>query len=73
MDIVDERGYTLASPSRHPWRLGCDVGAADVARDRRKFFCDHRPNAGIRNAPHFYTKDDEIEAFFAEINAIRGV
>ncbi len=79
MDIVDERGYTLASPRQAGIRGGSVVfdfvGAADVARelDRRKFFCDHRPNAGIRIAPHFYTKDDEIEAFFAEINAIRGV
>ena len=50
------------------------VGSADVCRElnRRKFFCDHRPGVGIRIAPHFYTKAEEIELFFAEIKKIRG-
>ena len=50
------------------------VGAADVCRElnRRKFFCDHRPGAGIRIAPHFYSKASEIEAFFTEVKKIRG-
>jgi len=26
---------------------------------------DHRPGAGIRLAPHFYTTDDEIDAALA--------
>ena len=43
-------------------------GAGDVTRElnHRKFFCDHRPNVGIRVSPHFYTRDSEIEAFFSE-------
>ena len=50
------------------------VGSADVCRElnRRKFFCDHRPGAGIRIAPHFYTKPEEIDLFFAELKKIRG-
>ena len=50
------------------------VGAADVCRElnRRKFFCDHRPGAGIRIAPHFYTKREEIDLFFGELKKIRG-
>jgi kynureninase len=50
------------------------VGSADVCRElnRRKFFCDHRPAAGIRIAPHFYTKPDEIDLFFTELKKIRG-
>ena len=50
------------------------VGAADVCRElnRRRFFCDHRPGVGIRIAPHFYTKAEELDLFFAEVQRIRG-
>ena len=50
------------------------VGAADVCRElnRRTFYCDHRPTAGIRIAPHFYTKASEIDLFFTELKKIRG-
>ncbi|HMG23301.1 MAG TPA: hypothetical protein VK607_18330 [Kofleriaceae bacterium] len=50
------------------------ASAADVCRElnRRKFFCDHRPGAGIRIAPHFYTKPEEIDLFFGELKKIRG-
>ena len=38
-------------------------GAA-VAREllRREILIDHRPGAGIRLSPHFYTTDDELDA-----------
>jgi selenocysteine lyase/cysteine desulfurase len=39
--------------------------------NRRKFFCDHRPGVGIRIAPHFYTKAEEISLFFGELKKIR--
>jgi kynureninase len=74
---VDELGFTLNSPRPAEQRGGSVVfdftGAADVCRElnRRKFFCDHRPGVGIRIAPHFYTKDEEIELFFAELKKIR--
>ena len=50
------------------------VGSADVCRElnRRKFFCDHRPQAGIRIAPHFYNKAEEIDLFFGEVKKIRS-
>ena len=50
------------------------VGSAEVCRElnRRRFFCDHRPGAGIRIAPHFYTKAEEIELFFTEVKKIRS-
>jgi kynureninase len=74
---VDELGFTLNSPRDH--RRGGSVvfdfvGAADVCRElnRRRFFCDHRPGVGIRIAPHFYTKVEELELFFAEVKKIRG-
>jgi kynureninase len=77
IDWVDELGFTLSSP-RGDNRGGSVVfeftGSADVCRElnRRKFFCDHRPGVGIRIAPHFYTKAEEIELFFTEVKKIRG-
>jgi kynureninase len=78
IDWVDELGFSLNSP-RAPERRGGSVvfdftSAADVCRElnRRKFFCDHRPGAGIRIAPHFYTKRDELDLFFDELKKIRS-
>lgn len=78
IDWVDELGLTLNSPRPAETRGGSVVfdfvGSADVCRElnRRKFFCDHRPGAGIRIAPHFYTKAEEIDLFYAELKKIRG-
>jgi kynureninase len=78
IDWVDELGMKLNSPRPAEIRGGSVVfdfvGSADVCRElnRRKFFCDHRPGAGIRIAPHFYTKPSEIELFFAELKKIRS-
>nr|MBA3539864.1 aminotransferase class V-fold PLP-dependent enzyme [Deltaproteobacteria bacterium] len=75
---VDELGFKLNSPRPEAERGGSVVfdfvGAADVCRElnRRKFFCDHRPTAGIRIAPHFYTKAEELELFFGELKKIRS-
>lgn len=78
IDWVDELGMKLNSPRAAAQRGGSVVfdfvGAADVCRElnRRKFFCDHRPTAGIRIAPHFYTKREELDLFFAELKIIRS-
>jgi kynureninase len=78
IDWVDELGMKLNSPRPAEQRGGSVVfdfvGSADVCRElnRRKYFCDHRPGVGIRIAPHFYTKPEEIELLFAEIKKIRG-
>ena len=78
IDWVDELGMKLNSPRKEDLRGGSVVfdfvGSADVCRElnRRKFFCDHRPTAGIRIAPHFYTKASEIDAFFSELKKIRS-
>jgi kynureninase len=78
IDWVDELGMKLNSPRDADRRGGSVVfefvGSADVCRElnRRKFFCDHRPGVGIRIAPHFYTKAEEIELFFGELKKIRG-
>ncbi|HTJ44154.1 MAG TPA: aminotransferase class V-fold PLP-dependent enzyme [Kofleriaceae bacterium] len=78
IDWVDELGFKLSSPRPVAVRGGSVVfdfiGSADVCRElnRRSFFCDHRPGVGIRIAPHFYTKAEEIDLFFAEVKKIRG-
>jgi kynureninase len=78
IDWVDELGMKLNSPRAAEQRGGSIVfdfvGSAYVCRElnRRKFFCDHRPGVGIRIAPHFYTKAEEIDLFFAELKKIRG-
>ncbi len=78
IDLIDELGMKLNSPrdaSRRGGSVVFDfVGAAEVCRElnRRKFFCDHRPSAGIRIAPHFYTKPEEIDLFFGELKKIRS-
>jgi kynureninase len=78
IDWVDELGMKLNTP-RAPERRGGSlvfdfVGAADTCRElnRRKFYCDHRPGAGIRIAPHYYTKREEIDLFFGELKKIRS-
>jgi kynureninase len=78
IDWVDELGMKLNSPRPDEQRGGSVVfdfvGSADICRElnRRKFFCDHRPGAGIRIAPHFYTKREEIDLFFGELKKIRS-
>ena len=75
---ADELGFTLRTPREASKRGGSIVfdfvGSADVCRElnRRKFFCDHRPGAGIRIAPHFYSKSDEVDQFFGELKKIRS-
>ena len=79
LEWVRERGFKLSSPSSATERGGTVVfdfeGSAPVAAElnRRRFFCDHRPGAGIRVSPHFYTKDEEIDLFFAEVQKIRSL
>jgi kynureninase len=73
---VDARRFTLRSP-RDPERRGGTVvfdfpGSGEIAAElnRRRFFCDHRPGVGIRVSPHFYTHDDELQRFFAEVDGL---
>lgn len=77
IERVDEREFTLNTPREADKRSGSVVfdfvGSAEVARElnRRRYFCDHRPGAGIRIAPHFYNTEEEIDLFFEEIDRIR--
>ncbi len=76
IELVDEHGFTLRSP-REPERRGGSVvfdcprsGEVAAALNRAKYFCDHRPGVGIRISPHFYTRDDEVEAFMVKVKTL---
>ncbi len=73
----DEAGYRVNTP-RAPAERGGTVcfdfdGSERVAKalNATGFLCDHRPQAGIRMSPHFYTTDDEVERFMAEVARLR--
>ena len=75
---VDEAGFALRSP-REPERRGGTVcfdfpGSKLVADElnRRGFLCDHRPGAGLRVSPHFYSTDEECHRFLDEVLRLRG-
>jgi kynureninase len=76
IELADELGFTVKSPRNAEERGGTvsiDVPHGDaVAQEllRRKFLVDYRPRAGIRIAPHFYTKDEELKLVMREIKSI---
>ena len=72
------RGWQVRSPLEDAWRGGtvtidvpdsASVAAALIARD---VIIDHRPNAGIRMAPHFYTTDAEITHALGVLDELVG-
>jgi kynureninase len=74
IELADARGYKVNAP-RDPARRGGTV-AVDVSHGyevaqhllSRNILVDYRVGAGIRIAPHFFTKDEEIEEAVAEID-----
>lgn len=76
LDQALARGWKVNSPMDSRVRGGSviinvphsEAVAAELIR--RRFIVDHRPGAGIRIAPHFYTTDEECDATIAEIAAI---
>ena len=74
--LADARGYAVRAP-RDPARRGGTVAfdvphAYEVAQSllTRDIVIDYRPGAGIRVAPHFYTKDEELTLIVEEIKKI---
>jgi kynureninase len=73
--LADEAGFPLVSP-RDPGRRGgtvvidvpnaASVCASLIAED---VLVDFRPGVGMRLAPHFYTRDDEVEEVVARLRA----
>jgi kynureninase len=72
-----ERGLTVNTPlepERRTGWIGIDFPDSQRASREliaRRVFIDYRPGCGIRVSPHFYTTDDEIEAFFETLDALR--
>src|SRR3954466_3187193 len=75
IDLADERGYIVKAP-RDPARRGGTV-AFDVPHGyevtqhllSRDILVDYRVGAGIRIAPHFFNREDELEEVIFEIGA----
>jgi kynureninase len=74
IELADERGYTVNAP-RDPERRGGTV-AIDVPHGyevtqqllSRNILVDYRAGAGIRIAPHFFTREDELDEAVSEID-----
>ncbi len=72
-----ERRLRVNSPvqaeKRTGW-IGIDFEDSERACRRliaERVFVDYRPGCGIRVGPHFYTEDDEIDAFFRALERVR--
>ena len=76
MELALEAGFRVNSPKDPAQRGGTvtvDVpNGYEVTQEllRRDFLLDYRPGAGIRVAPHFYTKDEELGQVMQEIQSI---
>jgi kynureninase len=60
----DRRGGTVAIDVEHGYEISKSLKALDI-------LCDYRPGAGIRLSPHFYTRDDELDAAVSAIAEIQ--
>jgi kynureninase len=78
VELADQAGYRCTTPRDRARRAGTvaiDVeNGYEVSRSLKSLdiICDYRPGAGIRLSPHFYTRDDELEAAIAAIGEIRS-
>jgi kynureninase len=76
IELADEAGITVRSqhdPARRGGVIILDVQEGErVTAEllRRQILVDHRPGAGIRISPHFYTADHELEHTIRELSAI---
>ena len=75
-----DRGFRIPSHANPQKRGGTlTVGLGDdengpafvSALEARGILVDHRPNAGIRVSPHFYTSAEELDAFAAAMTELR--
>jgi kynureninase len=74
--LAEEAGFRVNSPRDPKHRGGTVVidvpNGYEITQElgRRDYLVDYRPGAGIRVAPHFYTKDEELELVIAEIGKL---
>lgn len=76
LELADRRGHRCTTP-RDPERRGGTVAldvehGYEVSRALKALdvVCDYRPGAGIRLSPHFYTRDDELDAALDALDEI---
>jgi kynureninase len=76
IDLAQAAGFRVNCPHNPAERGGTVVidvpHGAQVTKElvRREVLVDYRPGAGIRVAPHFYTKDEELDHAIREIRNI---
>jgi kynureninase len=76
IEIAEAAGFKINSPRNVAERGGTVVIDAPHGKEvttellRRDFLVDYRPGAGIRVAPHFYSRDEELELTVREISRI---
>lgn len=74
--LATEAGFRINTPRNAAERGGTVVvdvpDGQGIVKEllRRDILVDYRPGAGIRIAPHFYTKDEEIELVIREIQEL---
>jgi kynureninase len=77
LDLADRHGFRCTTPRTHALRGGTvavDVeNGHEISRSLKSLdiLCDYRPGAGIRLSPHFYNRDDELDAAIDAIVDIR--
>jgi kynureninase len=78
-DMLD-RGFGVPSPADPRRRGGTltiglapeeDGNAFVAALASRRILVDHRPGAGVRVSPHFYTMAEELERFAETMTELR--
>lgn len=76
IELAEEAGLRVASP-RNPAQRGGTVildvpGGYEIVQElaRHDILMDYRPGAGIRVAPHFYSKDEELRIVIEEIKGL---
>ena len=78
IELAEEAGFRVNSPADPAERGGtvvdrCSQRLRNHPRTgRRDYLVDYRPGAGIRVAPHFYTKDEELDLVIREIAQSRA-
>jgi kynureninase len=77
---LQSRGFSVPSPADPARRGGTlTVGLRDdehgpawvAALEKRAILVDHRPGAGLRVSPHFYTRQDELRRFAETLSELR--
>ena len=76
IELADQRGWRVNTP-RDPDQRGGTVSidlpdSQQVCAEliKREILVDWRPKAGVRMSPHFYTKDEELDAAISAVEEI---